>query len=60
MYALGLTARRIRGRLKGIYAVDVPPEPISRVTDEAKELAGGWSGRPLERVYPAPSLDVRR
>jgi transposase-like protein len=38
MYALGLTTRHIQEHLKDIYAVDVSPELISRVTDEVKEL----------------------
>jgi transposase-like protein len=38
MYALGLTTRQIQDHLKDIYAVEVPPELISRVTDEVKEL----------------------
>jgi hypothetical protein len=37
MYSLGLTARQIQDHLKEIYAVGVPPELISRVTDEVKE-----------------------
>jgi transposase-like protein len=39
MYALGLTTRQIPDHLKAIYAVDVSPELISRVTDDVKELA---------------------
>ena len=38
MYALGLTTRQIQGHLIDIYAVEIPPELISRVTDEVKEL----------------------
>ncbi|MDR0556709.1 MAG: transposase [Treponema sp.] len=41
MYALSLTTRRIQEHLKDVYAVDVPLELTSRVTDEAKELAAG-------------------
>jgi hypothetical protein len=46
MYALGLTTRQIQDHLKDIYAVDVSPELISRVTDEAKELVSEWRGGP--------------
>ncbi|GMO48798.1 MAG: hypothetical protein Pg6C_11460 [Treponemataceae bacterium] len=60
MYALGLTARQIQEHLKDIYAVEVPPELISRVTDEVKEPAAEWRGRPLEPVYPALFLDALR
>jgi transposase-like protein len=38
MYALGLTTRQIQDHLKEIYAVDVSPDLISRVTDEVREL----------------------
>ena len=60
MYALGLTTRQIQEHLKDIYAVDVSPELISRVTDEVKELAAEWRGRPLEPLYPVVFLDALR
>jgi transposase-like protein len=60
MYALGLATRQIQDRLKEIYAVDVSPELIGRVTDEVKELAGEWRGRSLEPFYPALFLDAPR
>jgi hypothetical protein len=52
VYAPGLTARQIREHLKDIYAVEVSPELISRVTDEVKELAAERRGRQLEPLYP--------
>jgi transposase-like protein len=60
MYALGLTTRQIQDHLKDIYAVDVSPELISRATDEVKELAAEWRGRPLEPFYPVLFLDALR
>ena len=60
MYAPGLTTRQIQGHLKDIYAVEVPPELTSRVTDEAKELASEWRSRPLEPFYPVLFLDAPR
>ncbi|GMO53179.1 MAG: IS256-like element ISSod18 family transposase [Treponemataceae bacterium] len=60
MYAPGLTARQIQEHLKDIYAVEVSPELISRVTDEVKELAAEWRGRPLEPFYPVVFLDALR
>jgi transposase-like protein len=70
MYALGLTTRQItetqfprspQGN-RGINAdaVDVSPELISRETDEVKELAAEWRGRPLEPSYPVLFLDALR
>ena len=35
MYSLGLSTKAIQENLKDIYNVDVSPELISRVTDEA-------------------------
>jgi transposase-like protein len=58
MYALRLTTRQIPEHLKDIYAVEVSPELISRVTDEVKELAVEWWGCPLEPMYPVLFLDA--
>ena len=44
MYALGLTTRQIQDHLKDIYAVEVSPELISRVTDEVKEMDNAYTG----------------
>jgi transposase-like protein len=60
MYALGLTTRQIQDHLKDIYAVDVSPELISRVTDEVKQYLDEWRGRPLEPVYPVVFFDALR
>jgi transposase-like protein len=60
MYALGLTARQIQDHLKEIYAVEVSPELISRVTDEVKDLAAEWRSRPFEPFYPVLFLDALR
>jgi transposase-like protein len=65
MYALGLTTRQIQDHLKEIYAVEVSPELIRQlqataVSDEGKELAAEWRGRPLEPLYPVLFLDALR
>ena len=60
MYALGLTTRQIQDHLKDIYAVEVSPELISRVTDEVKDLVTEWRGRTLEPFYPVLFLDALR
>jgi transposase-like protein len=60
MYALGLTTRQIPAHLKDIYAVDVSPELISRVTGEVKELSAEWRSRVLETFYPVLFLDALR
>jgi transposase-like protein len=60
MYGLGLTTRQIQGHLKDIYAVDVSPELISRVTDEVKGLLDDWRSRALEPFYPVMFFDALR
>ena len=60
MYALGLTTRQIQEHLKDIYAVDVSPELISRVTDEVKIFLDEWRGRALEPFYPVVFFDALR
>jgi transposase-like protein len=60
MYGLGLTTRQIQGHLKDIYAVDVSPELISRVTDEVKGLLDDWRSRALDPFYPVLFFDALR
>jgi transposase-like protein len=60
MYALGLTTRQIQDHLKDIYAVDVSPELVSRVTDGVKAFLDEWRGRPLDPVYPVVFFDALR
>jgi transposase-like protein len=52
VYAPGMTARQIQGHLKEIYAVDMPPELVSRATGAVKEPAAERRGRPLEPLPP--------
>ena len=60
MYALGLSTRQIQEHLKDIYALDVSPELLSGVTDEVKDLAAEWRGRPLDSFYPLLFLEALR
>jgi transposase-like protein len=60
MYSLGLTTRQIQEHLKEIYAVDVSPELVSRVTDEVKGLLDEWRSRQLESFYPVVFFDALR
>jgi transposase-like protein len=60
MYGLGLTTRQIQEHLKDIYAVEVSPELISRVTDEIKGMLDEWRGRLLEPFYPIVFFDALR
>jgi len=58
MYALGMTTRQIQDHLKEIYAVDVSPELVSRVTDEVKQYLDEWRSRQLEPFYPVVFFDA--
>lgn len=60
LYARGLTVREIQGHLKEIYATEVSPDLISRVTDAVLETVKEWQGRPLEACYPIVFFDALR
>jgi len=50
MYARGMTVREIQGYLAEMYSVDVSPDLIGRVTDEAMSEITAWQTRPLEAM----------
>ena len=60
MYARGMTVREIQGHLKELYAVEVSPDLISRVTDAVLEEVKDWQNRPLDPVYPLVIFDALR
>lgn len=60
MYARGMTVREIQGHLKDIYAVEVSPDLISRVTNAVMEEVREWQARPLDAVYPVVIFDALR
>ena len=60
MYARGMTVREIQGHLKDLYAVEVSPDLISRVTDAVLEEVREWQNRPLDPVYPLVIFDALR
>jgi putative transposase len=60
MYARGMTVREIQGHLAEMYAVEVSPEFISKVTDEVMAEVTGWQSRPLEPLYPVVFFDALR
>lgn len=60
MYARGMTVREIQGYLREIYAVDVSPDLISRVTDAVMGEAMAWQSRALEPMYPVVFFDALR
>lgn len=60
MYARGMSVREIQAFLKEMYAVDVSPDLISRVTDEVMAEVTQWQTRPLEPMYPVVFFDALR
>jgi len=60
LYARGMTVREIQGHLTEIYAVDVSPDLISRVTDAVLDEVRQWQNRPLDQVYPIVFFDALR
>ena len=60
LYARGMTVREIQGHLRELYAVDVSPDLISRVTDAVLDEVREWQNRPLDAVYPVVFFDALR
>jgi len=58
MYARGMTVREIQAHFKELYAVDVSPDLISRVTDAVLEEVREWQNRPLDAIYPLVIFDA--
>ena len=60
MYARGMTQREIQGFMSEMYALDVSPELISKVTDAVMSEVAAWQARPLETMYPVVFFDALR
>src|ERR1700731_3383611 len=60
LYARGMTVREIQGHLAELYAADVSPDLISRVTDAVIDEVREWQNRPLDPVYPVVFFDALR
>lgn len=60
MYARGMSVREIQGHLAEMYAIEVSPEFISKVTDEVMAEVMAWQARPLETMYPVVFFDALR
>ena len=60
LYARGMTVREIQGHLRELYAVEVSPDLISRVTDAVLDEVREWQNRPLDAVYPVVFFDALR
>ncbi len=58
LYARGMSVRDIQMHLRELYATDVSPDLISRVTEAVIDEAKVWQSRPLESLYPIIYLDA--
>ena len=58
MYARGMSVRDIQAHLREIYAVEVSPDLISKVTDAVMDELRAWQSRPLEPVYMIVYIDA--
>ncbi|MFQ5702376.1 MAG: IS256 family transposase [Acidobacteriota bacterium] len=60
MYGRGMTTREIQAHVRELYAIDVSPELISKVTDAVHEEIEQWQTRPLESTYAIVYFDAIR
>ena len=58
LYAQGMSTRDIRRTIKRMYAVDISPDLVSRVTDGVLEELRDWQHRPVDTVYPILYIDA--
>ena len=56
LYAQGLSTRDIRATMKRMYAVDISPDLVSRVTDGVVEELKEWQHRPLDAGQSLPNV----
>src|SRR5690606_39233666 len=57
MYARGMSTRAMRDYIQEMYAMEISPAEISRITDSVLPVVQEWRSRPLETVYPFVFLD---
>jgi len=57
MYAMGMSTRAMRDYVQEMYAMEISPSEISRITDSVLPAVQEWRNRPLETVYPFVFLD---
>lgn len=60
LYSRGLTVREVQAHLQEMYAIEVSPDLISKVTDAVMAEVMAWQSRPLEPMYPVVFFDALR
>ncbi|MCF6766725.1 IS256 family transposase, partial [Thiotrichales bacterium 19S3-7] len=58
LFALGMSYQDICAHLEDMYAVDISPALISKITDKLLPTITEWRNRPLESVYSIVYLDA--
>ena len=58
LYAKGMSVRDIARHVRQTTGVDLSPDTISRVTDQALDQMREWQVRPLEPFYPVIYIDA--
>lgn len=55
MYAMVMSTRAMRDYIQEMYAMEISPAEISRITDSVLPAVQEWRNRPLEAVTPSYS-----
>jgi putative transposase len=58
LYAKGMSVRDIARHVRQTTGVELSPDTISRVTDQALDAMREWQHRPLEPFYPVIYVDA--
>lgn len=58
LYACGMSQRDISEQIKELYAVDISPELVTKISEKIMPEVTAWQNRPLESVYPFVFMDA--
>ncbi len=58
LYSCGMSQRDIAEQIKELYAVEISPELVTKITEKIMPEVSAWQNRPLEAVYPFVFMDA--
>lgn len=58
LYACGMSQSDISEQIKELYAVDISPELVTKISEKIMPEVTAWQNRPLESVYPFVFMDA--
>ena len=58
LYAAGMSQRDIAEQIKSLYAVEISPELVSKISERIVPQIVEWQSRPLEETYPFVFMDA--